>query len=73
MALCGYNVFPFAWVGDFVHVQQRYAVQDGILRHFEIETHPHTQNILTRKSAAELRYTIFRVLFEVRLIAEEGV
>lgn len=38
MALYGCNVFPFAWVGDFVYVQQLYAVQDGILRHFETET-----------------------------------
>ena len=37
MSLYGCNVFPFAWVGDFGHVQQPYAVQDGILRHFESE------------------------------------
>ena len=38
MSLYGCNVFPFAWVGDFVHVQQLYAVQDGIPKHFEPET-----------------------------------
>ena len=31
---------PFAWVGDFVYVQQLYAVQNGILRHFEPKTPP---------------------------------
>ena len=33
-------------MGDFVYVQQLYAVQDGILRHFEPETtSSHTLNI----------------------------
>ena len=32
------------------------------MRHFEQKSHPHTRNLLTRKSAAELRYFLVVLL-----------